>query len=180
LNLLKVENYLCILPSIIASETYLRLGIGFPMNNMNKDKGNLLCGLNLANGPSHAPILGELELDVMESLWRQDSLTAQQVLDGMQDRGIGLSTIQSTLERLVRKQLLSRTKSGRAFVYSPIIAREELIGLMIQQLASRLAHDRITPMVSGFCAYVEKRRSKKKAQALAVILRKFITGKTDN
>jgi predicted transcriptional regulator len=141
---------------------------------MMKDKRNLLAGLKLDEGPSHAPILGELELDVMELLWRQDSLTAQQVLEGLPNRGIALSTIQSTLERLVRKQMLARTKSGRAFLYSRVIDREQLIGLMIQQLASRLAPDRITPMISGFCAFVEKRPSKKKARDLAGILRRFL------
>lgn len=176
MNLLNSKNVLCILPLIIVLETQLRLGIGF---RMNQDKNNFLSGLKLDEGPSHAPILGELELDVMESLWRQNSLTAQQVLDGMPDRGIGLSTVQSTLERLVRKQLLRRTKLGRAFVYNPVIEREQLIGLMMQQLASRLSHDRITPMISGFCAFVEKRRSKRKARALAAILRRFLNVGTD-
>lgn len=143
---------------------------------MINDKHNLLSGLRREEGPASAPILGELELDVMESLWRQAPLTAQQVLDVLQDREITLSTVQSTLERLVRKQLLARTKSSRAFIYSPLVGREQLIGLMMQQLASRLANDRITPMISGFCSFVEKRKSKKKARALAVILRRFING----
>jgi len=153
------------------SRSQLRLVIGF---RMDKEKHNLLYGLKLDDGPTEAPILGELELDVMETLWRENSQTAQQVLDGMPNRRIGLSTIQSTLERLVRKQLLCRTKSSRAFVYSPLIDREQLIGLMIQQLASRLTPDRITPMISGFCAFVEKRPAKKKARDLANLLRRFL------
>lgn len=144
---------------------------------MVEDKNNLLSGLKLDEGPSSAPILGELELDVMECLWQQDGQTAQQILDSLQDRGIGLSTVQSTLERLVRKQLLRRSKLGRAFVYGKVIEREQLIGLMIQQLASRLANDRITPMVSGFCEFMEKRPLKKNARDLAAILRRFISRK---
>ena len=67
-----------------------------------------MSGLRSEEGPGSAPILGELELDVMESLWQLDQQTAQQVLDTLQSRGITLSTVQSTLERLVRKQLLKR------------------------------------------------------------------------
>ena len=147
---------------------------------MRKDRHNLLIGLRLEEGPGTAPILGELELDVMETLWRQKDQSAYQVLDTLQARGITLSTVQSTLERLVRKQLLVRSKSGRAFIYSPLIQREQLIGLMLQQLSARLANDRITPMISGFCSFVEKRKSKKKAQALAVILRNFISGSEEH
>jgi len=144
---------------------------------MRSAKDNLLSGIATQKGPAYAPVLGELELEVMEILWQQGETSAQAALARLQDRKIGLSTIQSTLERLVRKQLLCRTKHSRAFVYTPAIDREQLIGLMIQNLASRLAHDRISPMVSGFCAFVEKRKSKKKAQDLAEILRSYIDGK---
>lgn len=141
------------------------------------DKHNLLAGLDLPDGPVHAPVLGELELDVMESLWEKDCVSAQQIHSGLNTRKISLSTVQSTLERLVRKKLLRRSKLGRAFIYSTVIGREQLIGLMIQNLASRFANDRITPMVSGFCAFVEKRKPKSRAKDLAVLLRSYIENK---
>jgi hypothetical protein len=45
---------------------------------------------------------------------------------------------------------------------------------MIQTVAARLANGRITPMISGFCSFVEETGTKKKARDLAVILRRYI------
>lgn len=146
---------------------------------MKSDEYNLLTGLRREEGPVEAPVLGELELDVMERLWQSEGLTAQQVLDGLAGHRITLSTVQSTLERLVRKQLLVRAKQGRAFTYSPCIEREQLIGLMMQALAARLANDRLTPMVSGFCEFVEKRRRGTRAERLAGLLRRFLGKEQD-
>jgi predicted transcriptional regulator len=140
-------------------------------------KNKPISPLNSRNGPFTAPLLGELEVDVMEVLWGSGEATAQQVLAELPDHGISLSTVQSTLERLVRKQLLRRSKHSRAYVYQAVIDREHLIGLMIENVASRFSHGRVTPMISGFCSFVEEIGTKKKARELAVLLRDFIENK---
>jgi predicted transcriptional regulator len=74
------------------------------------------------------PYLGELELASLEELWRHGTLEAKALhrVIGIQ-RGISLTTIQSTLERLFRKRLLTREKVSHAYVYSPAVRREELM-----------------------------------------------------
>jgi len=144
---------------------------------MASEKNNFLSTLGFQSGPASAPVLGELEVDVMEVLWGKGEATAQEVLTELQSHGIVLSTVQSTLERLVRKQLLSRTKRSRAYVYQTVIDREHLIGLMIENVASRFSHGRVTPMISGFYSFVEDISSKRKAKELAELLRDFIEKK---
>jgi predicted transcriptional regulator len=141
-------------------------------------KNKHITPLNLRDGPFSAPVLGELEVEVMEVLWASGEATAQQVLGELHQNGISLSTVQSTLERLVRKQLLSRCKHGRAYIYRTVIDREQLIGLMIEDVASRFAHGRVTPMISGFCSFMEEIGSKKKARDIALLLREFIGRKS--
>lgn len=83
-------------------------------------------------------LLGELEKQVLEYLWKNQPADAKQVHGYFEkNRGGSLNTIQSTLERLVKKDLLSRAKNGHAYQYLPKVARQELIG----QLIKNVTHD---------------------------------------
>lgn len=100
------------------------------------------------------PSLGDRELAVLDILWRQAPRTAQEVQGGMPDPTISLSTIQSTLERLHRKDVLSRQKRARAFYYAPKVDRHELISSLLRDIAADIAHGDLAPMVSGFMDFL--------------------------
>lgn len=86
-------------------------------------------------------LLGELEKQVLEYLWKNQPADAKQVHNYFEkNRGGSLNTIQSTLERLVKKNLLARVKNGHAYQYFPKVARQELIG----QLIKNVTHDFVT------------------------------------
>ena len=86
------------------------------------------------------PTLGALEREVMELLWAEQARDAQGVHARLEARrGITLSTVQSTLERLARKGLLSRGKQGRAFHYQATVSREELTGRLVAELVGSLS-----------------------------------------
>ena len=101
------------------------------------------------------PDIGKRELDVLEALWRQGALTSHSTLQQLQSAGISLSTVQSTLERLNRKQLVSREKVGRAYVYAAAISKETIISRMMREIADSLAGGATAPMVSGFLDYLD-------------------------
>jgi predicted transcriptional regulator len=74
-------------------------------------------------------------------LWGISRASAQQVHAALPPTDpLTLSTVQSTLERLVRKGLLQRHKCSRAFIYTPAISRQDLIGRMVAELVSELSH----------------------------------------
>ena len=77
---------------------------------------------------SRARVLGALERAVLDALWSGGAadVKAMHRVVGV-PRGIAPNTIQSTLERLVRKGLAERRKVGRAFVYAPRLSRREWI-----------------------------------------------------
>ena len=62
----------------------------------------------------------------MDTIWRLEEPTVQQVIDNMQE-AINYKTAMTVLNRLVEKGVLSRRKEGRAFVYAAIASREELL-----------------------------------------------------
>lgn len=100
------------------------------------------------------PSLGKRELSVLEILWQSELLTAQHIHERMSDTGIGLNTVQSTLERLYRKSLIAREKTGRAYFYSASVSREEIISSLLADIELDIAGGDMRAMISGFKAYV--------------------------
>lgn len=77
--------------------------------------------------------LGELERAVMEAVWAAGPSTARQVADSFCDRGLAYTTWLTVLNRLERKGLLRRERSGRAHTYTPVASREDHIAVLMQQ-----------------------------------------------
>ncbi len=101
------------------------------------------------------PDIGMREMDALEALWEHGPLTAQGALTQMKAADISLSTVQSTLERLTRKQLVSREKAGRAYVYKASISKETIISRLMREISDSLAGGEMAPMVSGFLNFLD-------------------------
>lgn len=85
------------------------------------------------------PILGELETAVLGHLWTRGSGDAKGVHVALgAERGITVNTIQSTLERLFRKQLLKRCRTGHAYLYTPAISRDAFRASAVAAVAGEL------------------------------------------
>jgi len=69
-----------------------------------------------------ATLLGPLEWRVLDALWRHGAPATVRDLQP-EFSGIAYTTLMTTLERLYRKQVLSRKKDGRAFLYAPVESR---------------------------------------------------------
>lgn len=83
--------------------------------------------------------LGPLEQRLLEEVWARGSATVRELLANT-DLNIAYTTVMTTLDRLYKKQVLSRVAEGRAFRYVPRVTREELqraaAGQAIQELLS--------------------------------------------
>jgi predicted transcriptional regulator len=69
--------------------------------------------------------LGKLERQVMEETWRLREVSVRDIHLAFEER-IAYTTLMTTLDRLFKKKLLERRKEGRAFVYVPVVSRDEL------------------------------------------------------
>lgn len=102
-----------------------------------------------ASDTASTPPLGELEIAVLERLWQTPDQSAKDVHASLGTvRGISLNTIQSTLDRLYRKQLLDRTKTGHAFRYQARVSRQQLIADLINDLLGRFSEDSSTSLAA--------------------------------
>jgi len=78
----------------------------------------------------------------MEVVWAHGPLTARDVCDRLVGRKArAYTTIMTTLDRLYRKELLSRDKDGLAWRYQAVLAKQEFEKALADELAGRiLAH----------------------------------------
>lgn len=98
------------------------------------------------------PQLGDLEVAALEHVWNSGETSAKQLHAAVGvKRGISLNTVQSTLERLYRKHLLSRVKASHSYQYSARIEREELVAALIGDVLGRFRAD----SSSALSAFVE-------------------------
>lgn len=86
--------------------------------------------------PKQSATFTEAELRIMEVLWRKGSGTVQQVLDWLPDT-LAYNSVLTTIRILEKKGHLKHVKDGRAFIYEPIIGREEATRSEIRHLVSR-------------------------------------------
>jgi predicted transcriptional regulator len=69
--------------------------------------------------------LGPLEERLLEMLWKRGTATVRELVDESCS-DLAYTTVMTTLDRLFKKNLLTREAEGRAFRYTPRFTREEL------------------------------------------------------
>lgn len=80
------------------------------------------------------PIQGELQTQVMAALWRLGAGSVEQVREALPSRYQGAyTTVQTVLNRLAERDLLSRTRAGRGIVYRPTISEAEYLSRTIRR-----------------------------------------------
>lgn len=90
---------------------------------------------------------------IMELLWQSAPLSALTLQQALAEQ-VSLSTVQSTLERLHRKQLLAREKQGRAYVYRPLLLKADLVACLLSDMAADLSDTSGQALVAGFVDYL--------------------------
>ncbi|TPV94015.1 MAG: BlaI/MecI/CopY family transcriptional regulator [Myxococcales bacterium FL481] len=107
--------------------------------------------------PTRWGLLGELELAVLDQLWRSGESDAKTVHAKLgRHRGITLNTVQSTMKRLHEKRLLTRSKRSHAFVYVPAISRAAFHRDAVEDVVTALLHGEADAMVAAFVGVAER------------------------
>lgn len=78
-------------------------------------------------------IFGELEAKLMEAVWALDEPDVQDVIDYL-GGDLNYKTAMTVLNRLTEKGILNRRKAGRAFIYTAVASRDELLARVFDQI----------------------------------------------
>ncbi|MEQ8233373.1 MAG: BlaI/MecI/CopY family transcriptional regulator [Gammaproteobacteria bacterium] len=98
--------------------------------------------------------LGPLEIACLEAMWLDGALDARSLHDRFsRERRLSLSTVQSTLERLHRKGLVSRTKVSHAYVYAAELSREAVMARLVDVALKPFASAPGQGLLAAFAEY---------------------------
>lgn len=93
--------------------------------------------------------ISEAEWQVMEVLWNEAPLGAQEVMARLApDSGWSPATVKTLLGRLLAKGVLAHEEDGRRYLYRPLVAREAYVTGESLRLVDRLFGGQATPLVA--------------------------------
>src|SRR5262249_45279628 len=73
--------------------------------------------------------------------WQRGEATVSDVVEGLPGKPpLSYSTVLTTLRILERKGYLKHVKEGRAFIYRPLVAREQALQKAVTHLLGRFFH----------------------------------------
>ncbi len=100
----------------------------------------------MAKRQAKVPRLPEGEIEILEMLWRESAVTIQQAQTAL-GQPIGYTTVQTRLNRLVEKGLVTRSKT-RPAQYSANVTPEEIRERDLETLVERVSSGRVVPLVA--------------------------------
>lgn len=93
--------------------------------------------------------ISDAEHAVMEVLWDESPLTAQDVVERIDpERGWSANTVKTLLGRLLAKQAIAHEADGRRYLYRPLVARDDYVTRESRRMMDRLFGGRLTPLVA--------------------------------
>ncbi len=98
------------------------------------------------------PRISETEWEVMKVVWAQAPCSASQVIEALRitDASWHPRTVKAFLNRLVRKKALGFSKEGRAYVYRPLVRREDCVDAASESFLERVFGGSLKPMLAHF------------------------------
>jgi len=83
--------------------------------------------------------LGELQLQVMEVIWRLGQATVAEVHEALSaDRKIAYTTVLTTMRALERRGMVTHETVGKAYRYEPAVSREKYAQVSVGRLVDDL------------------------------------------
>lgn len=93
--------------------------------------------------------ISDAEHAVMEVLWDESPLTAQDVAERVDPkRGWSATTVKTLLGRLLAKAAIAHQADGRRYLYRPLVQRDDYVTGESRRLIDRLFGGKLTPLVA--------------------------------
>ena len=122
------------------------------------------------------PSLGELELQVLRLVWREQPCTERRITELVQaDRPVARTTVLKTMQRLEEKGLLVRESSPRRgpIQYRASVEERNVLPALIRRFIERVLGGSTAPLVAYLADSDSERLSAKDLEALRAIARKI-------
>ncbi len=100
---------------------------------------------------SKMPRISETEWEIMKVCWEQAPVTAQEIIGALSASDEWHpKTVKTLLNRLVKKRALGFKKSGRAYLYNPLVAEKDCVAAASESFLDRVFGGSLQPMLAHF------------------------------
>lgn len=122
------------------------------------------------SGKGIRQVLGDLEADIMEIVWKDNPASVRDVYEQLsQKRPLAYTTVMTVMSRLAEKGILERQQHGRAYLYVPSCSREEFCSDTISTVVQGLLGGFGEPVLSNFVETVGSQDAAKLDQLIQLI-----------
>jgi BlaI family transcriptional regulator, penicillinase repressor len=98
-----------------------------------------------------AIVVSDAESAVMEVLWRQSPIAADEIFAALaSERDWQEPTVKTLINRLLKKGALSAEVDGRRYLYAPVLKRDVWLRSQSTSLLDRLFDGKVAPLVAHF------------------------------
>ena len=118
------------------------------------------------------PSIGELEIQVLQEIWRQQPCTERQVWEALRNqREVGRTTVLKTIQRLEEKSLLRRAEGDGPIQFRAVVQPQRVLPQLVRRFVDSVLGGSVDPLVS----YLDgaKQLSPEDARKLAEIAERF-------
>ena len=125
------------------------------------------------------PSIGELEIQVLQEIWRQQPCTERQVWEVLREkREVGRTTVLKTIQRLEEKELLRRVDGSGPVKFRAVVKAQRLLPQLVRRFVDSVLGGKVDPLVS----YLDgaENISADDAQKLAEIAERFSGAEDDD
>lgn len=106
----------------------------------------MLGGINLKNIS-----ISDSELEVMKLIWRDNPVTSEEIINELTKKtDWSPQTIKTFITRLVKKEIISYNKSGRTYLYFPLILQNEYIKKENKSFLQKIYDGAVNKLVLNF------------------------------
>jgi predicted transcriptional regulator len=116
-----------------------------------------------------APTLTPQELAIMKVVWKLGSVTVRDVYDELRSRReIAYTTVLTMMKILGQKGYVKAARGERAFVYTPVRARQDVLGGMVREFIDRVFDGASRPMLLHLVKHTKLSDKERKALLRAI------------
>ncbi|AFS79691.1 penicillinase repressor BlaI [Gottschalkia acidurici 9a] len=113
--------------------------------------------------------ISESELEVMKLLWESSPLSANEIISSLSDRmNWSHQTIKTFINRLLNKQVISFEKSGRSYLYYPLVSYDQYVKSENKSFLEKVYNGAVSMLFSKFLE--DEKLSEKEIERLQKIL----------
>lgn len=94
--------------------------------------------------------LTKAELNVMNILWSKNEATVNEIIEVMGEPKPAYTTVLTVMQVLTRKGIVSPERRGKAYVFRPLLSREEYIDTFMQETRNVLFQGSLRSLFSYF------------------------------